>query len=118
MPIHIIDRCPLLVEHSSAADSAGAAQISIDGHTDISFTENVQARYDALGWHTQHVANGNTDMDAIRKAVEEAKKVTDKPSFIRVSPHHHPPSPACCWGTLWAWARAAVYWGERCFAVL
>ena len=59
-------------------------QISIDGHTDISFTEDVQARYDALGWHTQHVKDGNTDMDAIRKAVEEAKKVTDKPSFIRV----------------------------------
>ena len=62
------------------------AQISIDGHTDISFTENVQARYDALGWHTQHVADGNVDMDGIRKAVEEAKKVTDKPSFIRVCP--------------------------------
>ena len=44
----------------------------------------MQARYDALGWHTQHVKDGNTDMDAIRKAVEEAKKVTDKPSFIRV----------------------------------
>ena len=63
-----------------------AVQISIDGHTDISFTEDVQARYDALGWHTQHIKDGNTDMDSIRKAVEEAKKVTDKPSLIRVRP--------------------------------
>ena len=32
--------------------------ISIDGHTDISFTEDVKARYDAYGWHTQHVEAG------------------------------------------------------------
>lgn len=60
-------------------------KISIDGHTDISFTEDVQARFDALGWHTQHVADGNTDLDAIRKAIENAKAVTDKPSMIKVS---------------------------------
>ena len=60
-------------------------KISIDGHTDISFTEDVSARFDALGWHTQHVADGNTDLDAIRKAIETAKSVTDKPSMIKVS---------------------------------
>jgi len=60
-------------------------KISIDGHTDISFTEDVQARFDALGWHTQHVADGNLDLDAIRKAIETAKAVTDKPSMIKVS---------------------------------
>merc|ERR1719194_101088 len=59
--------------------------ISIDGHTDISFTEDVCARYEALGWHTIHVENGNTDYDAIRKAVEDAKAVTDKPTLIKVT---------------------------------
>ncbi|GBG76005.1 hypothetical protein CBR_g21246 [Chara braunii] len=59
--------------------------ISIDGHTDISFTEDVTKRYEALGWHTIHVTNGNTDYDAIRKAIEEAKAVTDKPTLIKVT---------------------------------
>lgn len=42
-------------------------KISIDGHTDISFTEDVAARFEALGWHVQHVEDGNTDFDALRK---------------------------------------------------
>jgi hypothetical protein len=41
--------------------------ISIDGHTEISFTEDVSARFEALGWHVQHVKDGNTDFDALRK---------------------------------------------------
>lgn len=60
------------------------SQISIDGHTEISFTEDVAARYEALGWHVIHVKDGNTDYDAIRKAIEDAKKVTDKPTLIKV----------------------------------
>ena len=60
-------------------------KISIDGHTDISFTEDVCARYAAMGWHVQHVEDGNLDIDAIRNAIAEAKKVTDKPSLIKVS---------------------------------
>eukprot|EP00958_Prasinococcus_capsulatus_P026985 scaffold5127_cov416-Prasinococcus_capsulatus_cf.AAC.3 len=60
-------------------------KITIDGHTDISFTEDVMKRYEALGWHVIHVEDGNTDLDAIRKAIEEAKSVTDKPTMIKVS---------------------------------
>eukprot|EP00884_Botryococcus_braunii_P003342 jgi/Botrbrau1/13008/Bobra.0389s0007.1 len=60
-------------------------RISIDGHTEISFTEDVAARFAALGWHVQHVVDGNTDLDAIRKAIANAKAVTDKPSLIKVS---------------------------------
>ncbi|WIA08548.1 hypothetical protein OEZ85_007980 [Tetradesmus obliquus] len=59
--------------------------ISIDGHTEISFTEDVAARFEALGWHVQHVKDGNTDFDGLRKAVANAKAVTDKPSLIKVS---------------------------------
>ena len=60
-------------------------KISIDGHTEISFTEDVNARFEALGWHVQHVEDGNTDLNAIRKAIDAAKAVTDKPSMIKVS---------------------------------
>ena len=58
--------------------------ISIDGHTDISFTEDVCARYEAYGWHVQHVEDGNTDLDAIRKAIDAAKK-DPRPSLIKVT---------------------------------
>ncbi|MGB3308871.1 MAG: transketolase [Nodosilinea sp.] len=59
--------------------------ISIDGSTDISFTEDVGKRFEAYGWHVQHVENGNTDLDAIAKAIEAAKAVTDRPSMIKVT---------------------------------
>jgi transketolase len=58
--------------------------ISIDGHTDLSFTEDVGKRYEAYGWHVQTVEDGNTDLDGIRQALEAAKAVTDKPSLIKV----------------------------------
>lgn len=60
-------------------------KISIDGHTEISFTEDVAKRYEALGWHVIHVKDGNTDYDALRAAIAEAKSVTDKPTLIKVS---------------------------------
>ncbi|MDZ8184366.1 MAG: transketolase [Nostoc sp. ChiSLP02] len=59
--------------------------ISIDGSTDVAFTEDVSKRFEAYGWHVQHVAEGNTDLDGIAKAIEAAKAVTDKPSFIKVT---------------------------------
>jgi transketolase len=59
--------------------------ISIDGHTDISFTEDVCARYEAMGWQTIHVPSGNTDMDAIRAAIKEAKADTSRPTLIKVT---------------------------------
>lgn len=59
--------------------------ISIDGSTDIAFTEDVNKRFEAYGWHVQHVEDGNTDLDAIATAIENAKKVTDKPSLIKVT---------------------------------
>ncbi|GFR49483.1 hypothetical protein Agub_g11422 [Astrephomene gubernaculifera] len=60
-------------------------KISIDGHTDISFTEDVAKRYEALGWHVIHVINGNTDVDGLRAAIAQAKAVKDKPTLIKVS---------------------------------
>ncbi len=66
-------------------------RISIEGETKIAFTEDVQARYEAYGWHVQHVdfTNGGTKYEEkvqeLYDAIEAAKRVTDKPSFIRVT---------------------------------
>ncbi len=60
-------------------------QITIDGRTDVSFTEDVLKRYEAYGWHVQHVKDGNTDVKAISNAIQEAKNVKNKPSIIKIS---------------------------------
>eukprot|EP01130_Rhizamoeba_saxonica_P001687 TRINITY_DN11555_c0_g1_i1.p1 TRINITY_DN11555_c0_g1~~TRINITY_DN11555_c0_g1_i1.p1 ORF type:complete len:667 (-),score=201.16 TRINITY_DN11555_c0_g1_i1:38-2038(-) len=59
--------------------------ITIDGSTSLSWSEDVTARYESYGWHTIHIEDGNNDVQSILAAIEEAKSVTDKPSFIRVS---------------------------------
>ncbi len=56
--------------------------ITIDGDTGIAFTEDVLARFDAYGWHTDRVADGN-DVDALRKATQAARE-DDRPSLIAV----------------------------------
>ncbi|MEN9216736.1 MAG: transketolase, partial [Gloeomargarita sp. HHBFW_bins_162] len=58
--------------------------ISIDGNTEIAFTEDVGKRYEAYGWHVQKVDDGNHDLVAIQTAIANAKAVTDKPSLIIV----------------------------------
>lgn len=60
--------------------------ISIDGDTEIAFTEDVQTRFQGLGWHVICVKNGNTGYDEIRAAIKEAKTVQDKPTLIKVQP--------------------------------
>lgn len=57
--------------------------ISLDGPTNLAFTENVQQRFDAYGWHTLTVEDGN-DLAAIEQAILDAQAVTDKPSLISV----------------------------------
>lgn len=59
--------------------------ITIDGDTNCAFTEDVLKRYEAYGWHTQWVKDGNHDLAGIAAAIETAKKVTDKPSIIRLT---------------------------------
>ncbi len=57
--------------------------ISIEGNTDIAFTEDVQTRFKAFGFQTLEVADGN-DLEAIGKAIEEAKADTKRPTLITV----------------------------------
>ncbi|KAI7866125.1 transketolase [Spinellus fusiger] len=59
-------------------------KITIDGSTKLSFTEDVLRRFEAYGWHTLSVSDGDKDLDSIQQAIEEAKKVTEKPSLIKI----------------------------------
>src|SRR5580698_9365841 len=57
--------------------------ISLDGPTELSFTEDVLKRFEAYHWHVQIVEDGN-DLKGIEAAIEAAKAETTKPSFIAV----------------------------------
>ncbi len=59
--------------------------ISIDGSTNLTFSEDRGARFEAFGWHVQHVKDGN-DVDAVDKAIERAKK-DPRPSLIACRTH-------------------------------
>jgi len=57
--------------------------ITIDGSTDLAWTEDVTKRFEACGWHVSVVEDGN-DLKAIEKAIKEAQKIKDKPKIIRI----------------------------------
>ncbi|MFF4753853.1 transketolase [Streptomyces sp. NPDC002514] len=59
--------------------------ISIEGDTETAVSEDTAKRFEAYGWHVQRVApkpDGDLDPHALYNAIEAAKKVTDRPSFI------------------------------------
>jgi transketolase len=58
-------------------------QVTIEGFTSLAFSEDVPKRFEAYGWHTQTVADGN-NLEEIEKAIRAAQEVTDKPSLISV----------------------------------
>ncbi len=57
--------------------------VSLDGPTELSYTDNYLERFEAYHWHVQRVADGN-DLNAIEAAIENAKAETARPSFIAV----------------------------------
>src|SRR5579875_1234114 len=57
--------------------------ISLDGPTDLSYTEDVTQRFHGYDWHVQFVSDGN-DLDELNRAIEAAKMERTKPSLIRV----------------------------------
>ena len=70
--------------------------ITIDGETGLSFTEDVLKRYEAYGWHTQHVLDGNNDLDALLAAIDRAKAVTgavEAPSVVLCTLRYIPFTP-------------------------
>ncbi|MBF0525091.1 MAG: transketolase [Deltaproteobacteria bacterium] len=60
--------------------------MTIEGATRLTFSEDRTARFAALGWHVQDVADGN-DVAALDAAIQEARRVTDRPSFISALTH-------------------------------
>jgi transketolase len=69
--------------------------ISIEGHTELAFSEDVQTRFEGYGWNTLHVADAN-DTEALARALEVFKRTNDAPTLIVVdsvigygSPHKH-----------------------------
>jgi transketolase len=60
--------------------------ITIDGNTDLTFTEDVGRRFEAYGWHVQAVEDGN-DLEAIDAAIRKAQAEASAPSLVRVRTH-------------------------------
>jgi transketolase len=60
--------------------------ISIDGSTDLAFTEDRGKRFEAYGWHVQKIENGN-DLDAIDHAIRVATSTPGKPHLIQIRTH-------------------------------
>jgi transketolase len=61
-------------------------RISLAASTDLSFSEDVAKRFDAYGWHTQSVVDGN-DLATVERALEQARSETSRPSLILVRTH-------------------------------
>ena len=57
--------------------------VTIEGFTNLAFSEDVPKRFQSYGWHTQTVDDGN-NLDAIEAAIREAQAVEDKPSLISI----------------------------------
>ena len=60
--------------------------ITIEGSTELAFTEDRMARFAAFGWHVQRVENSN-DVEAIAVALEAARQERSRPSLIQVRTH-------------------------------
>lgn len=61
-------------------------RITIDGETDLAFSDDTGKRFEAYGWHVERVPDGN-DLAALDAAIRSAKRVTDRPSMIIVRTH-------------------------------
>lgn len=91
------DGCLMEGVASEAASIAGHQQlgsliviyddnhISIDGDTNVAFTEDVAKRFEAYGWQVLTVEHGNTNLDGIYNAITQAQQETSKPTIIKLS---------------------------------
>ncbi len=61
-------------------------RITIDGPTDLAFSDDTAKRFESYGWHVQRVADGN-DTEAIDTAIRAARSATDRPSLVIVRTH-------------------------------
>ncbi len=61
--------------------------ITIDGSTDISFSEDVVKRYEAYGWNVVEIGGDGNDIDALTEAIQQAQKQTKAPTLIKFRSH-------------------------------
>src|SRR5256885_114175 len=61
-------------------------RITIDGKTDLTFSDDTVRRFESYGWHVERVADGN-DLEALDAALTTARRVTDRPSLVIVRTH-------------------------------
>lgn len=57
--------------------------VTIEGFTDLAYSDNVPERFESYGWHTSIVEDGN-DLNAIEAMIRDAQSITDRPSLISV----------------------------------
>src|SRR5437588_10848315 len=57
--------------------------VTIEGFTKLAFSEDVPKRFEAYGWHTAMVEDGN-DLESIERAIRDAQSVADRPSLISI----------------------------------
>jgi hypothetical protein len=67
--------------------------ISIDGPTELAYTDNVPERFSAYGWHTENIGEVANDTEALEAAVRRAMAVEDQPSMISLRSHIGWPAP-------------------------
>ncbi len=67
--------------------------ITIDGPTELALNDDAGMRFRAYGWHVEEVGEIANDLDALQAAIERAKAVADRPSFIRQRSHIAYPAP-------------------------
>ena len=60
--------------------------ITIEGKTDITFTENVRAKFESQHWHVVTVEDGN-DLEAIKNSIQAGQKETERPTLVQVKTH-------------------------------
>src|SRR5947207_14904109 len=61
-------------------------RITIDGQTDLTFSDDTAKRFESYGWHVERVADGN-DLGALDAALAAARRVADRPSLVIVRTH-------------------------------
>jgi transketolase len=67
--------------------------ITIDGNTDLTYSDDAGQRFEAYGWHVEHLGETADDMDTLEAALRRAMAVTDKPSLLILRSHIADPSP-------------------------
>jgi transketolase len=67
--------------------------VTIDGDTALSYSDDVGRRFEAYGWHVEHLGEVADDLDALEAGVRRAMAVTDRPSLVILRSHIGAPSP-------------------------